>query len=707
MTRVGRACAVSSALLALVLGANSCAGSSGSGGANVPGGSGNSGATGAAGASGGSAGETGVGGPPLTGGSAGGGSAGATGTAGAGTAGAVVVGPGTDGGDTDAGGAGVTGAAGSAAGTAGATGTAGAFGGGCAVTVTLVEKGQTGGPLIAGPSAVGELSASVIGFSGTPKWTWVIQLVAGGLSTDVTATATNDSGSTAEIPLQTPGTLEVQALIEGAPTCDRPTPFPFQISPPPTPSYLFRVTPPSASRLPISESVLLASAVGGAHPINLGAGSPSDVVSLAPVDARGVPLPSFVRVTSPSFTFDLEAYTGTSAFIAPLSPDLTYNVLIVPDGDVAPMRVSGNAAALQMLIGPMAAGPTIMPGLSVTGTALDAHGAPVVGTRVLLRNGDVPSTVGVAGPDGRFSLSARDGTLSAEIVPPDGSGLPTAHVPTGIVLLAQETNLALTMTWAAGSSGDLSVTVRAGVGGALVEGARVRADLAGDFVSVGTLTVDAPGILADAQLSASGTAEADGVTDAQGVAHLGELPAGSYHITVAPPDGSANAVTMSDVVVPAAGLTAEIPLALPVAVTGTLTPVGPTTGATVTAIDQGVLASSALATATVGADGSYALMLSPGRSYELLVAPPPGQSLGAGVLSTVTVGPNGGSNDFAVPAGVAWSGVVTGAGRPVAGALVQVFCSASACIDGSIAVAQGMTGDDGSLSLVLPTLPTQ
>ena len=705
MIRVDRARSTASTLLALIVCAGGCAGSS-AGGANVPGGSGNSGATGAAGASGGSAGETGVGGPPLTGGSAGAGSAGATGTAGAGTGGAA---PSPDGGPVD----------GASDAEVVVDGAAGTSGGGCTVKVTLVEKGQTGGPLIAGPAAVGELNASVVGYAGAAKWTWSIQLVAarptslypspvdGSLSTDVTATATNDSGSTAEIPLQTPGTLEVQALIEGAPMCDRPTPFSFQVNPTPTPSYLFRVTPPSASRLPIIESVLLASAIGGAHTIDLGSGSASNIVSLAPVDERGFSLPSFIRVTSPSLTFDLEAYTGTAAFIAPLAPGLTYDVLVVPDGDLAPLRVTGTPAALQMLIGPMAAGPTIMPGLIVTGTALDAQGAPVVGTRVLLRNGDVPSTVGVTGADGRFNLSARDGSLSAEIVPPDGSGLPTAHIPAGIVLVAQESNLSLTMRWTDVSSGDLSVTVRAGTGGALVGGARVRADIAGDFVSVGTLTVDAPGVVADASLSASGTAEADGVTDAQGVAHLGQLPQGSYHITVSPPDGSMNAVTTSDVVLPATGLMAEIPLALPVAVTGTLTPVGPTTGATVTALDQGLLASSMLSRATVGADGSYSLMLSPGRTYELLVAPAVGQKLGAGVVSTVTPGPNGGSLDVAVPAGVSWSGTVTGAGRPVAGALVQVFCAPPSCIDGSIAVAQGMTGDDGSLSLVLPTLPTQ
>jgi hypothetical protein len=691
MTRVSPIFAAHLSLLALLFCAVGCAGSS-SGGSPNPGGAGSAANSGGAGqiATGGSSGASGDAG-------ASGGSAGATGTAG----GQVIGDAGAD-----AGGAGTSGAAG-AAGTAGTTGGAGS--GSCTVKVSLTPKGQSSA-LIAGPSAVGELTASVAGYSGTARWTWIVELVtsaptasdAGG-ELDVMATTTSDTGSTAEIPLQMPGTIEVQALIEGAPMCNRPTPFSFQVLAPPTPSYVFRVTPPSGSRLPTSERVLLASAVDGAHTIDLGAGSANDVVVLSPVDERGFPLPSFVRLTSPSVTFDLEAYTGTAAFIVPLAPDLTYDALVVPDGAVAPLRVTGDPVTLQMMLGPTA---TVSPGLAVTGTALDANGKPVVGARVLLRNGEVPSTVGVTGVDGQFSLSARDGTLSAEIVPPDGSGLPTAEVPAGIVLLAQEMDLALTMTWSALSAGNLSVTVRAGAGGAPVVGARVRADLAGDFVSVGTLTVEAPGGLSDAQLTASGSAEADGVTDAQGVAHLGLLPTGSYRVTVAPPDGSSSAVTMSDVILPATGLAAEVPLASLVSLTGTIAPVGATTGATVTALDQGLLAASVSPSATVGPDGTYALTLCPGRTYELLVEPSAGKMLGTSVVTVVTPGASGGSFDVTMPAGVAWSGSVTGAGRPVAGALVQVFCAAPACIDGSIAVAQGTTRADGSLSLVLPTLPS-
>jgi pilus assembly protein FimV len=200
MSGVGRARAAALPWLALIICAGGCASSGGSNANSAsPGGSGTAGASGSAGSSGttgspGSAGDTVIGA-----GSAGAsGTAGATGSAGAGTAGADGMQPGQD--------AGVDGgSAGAMAGTAGTTGGTAGVGGGCNVMVTLSAKGQASGPLVAGPSAVGALTASVVGYSGTAKWTWVIQLVAGGLSTAVTATATNDSGSTAEIPLQTPG----------------------------------------------------------------------------------------------------------------------------------------------------------------------------------------------------------------------------------------------------------------------------------------------------------------------------------------------------------------------------------------------------------------------------------------------------------------------------------------------------------------------
>jgi hypothetical protein len=130
-----------------------------------------------------------------------------------------------------------------------------------------------------------------------------------------------------------------------------------------------------------------------------------------------------------------------------------------------------------------------------------------------------------------------------------------------------------------------------------------------------------------------------------------------------------------------------------------------TTGTKVTAIDRGLLAAATFPTATVAANGSYALALAPGRSYELLVEPAAGQPLGRSVVAIVP--PGGAARTDTAPAALTWPGVVTGAGRPVAGALVQVFCAAPStwCLDSTLTVAQGTTRADGTLTLVLPKPP--
>jgi hypothetical protein len=124
----------------------------------------------------------------------------------------------------------------------------------------------------------------------------------------------------------------------------------------------------------------------------------------------------------------------------------------------------------------------------------------------------------------------------------------------------------------------------------------------------------------------------------------------------------------------------------------------------VTAIDHGALAASTLPTATVGADGSYALTLAAGRTYELLVEPVPGRGLARDVVAVVKPGATAAPAAVTVPPALTWSAVVTGAGRPVAGALVQVYCAAPAatCFEPNLVLAQGVTAADGTATLLVP-----
>jgi hypothetical protein len=644
--------------------------------------------------------QTGTGGSTVSGvptGSGGAGGSFATGAAGASSGG-------TAGGTGTAGSTGTTGTAG----TAGPDGGASDAGAACSVTIkpylpdpanpgAFVEASFVNTHFEAGPSAMLRLVASVEGYRGASlavKWNWIVEMAPASLVPDLW-THVDDAGTTIDVSIAEKGTYSLQALIEGAPTCDS-APTLVKVDAPQTPSFLFRVTPPSASQLPAREiSVKPKEITGAPQALDLGAADATQVVSIAPLDARGFPIPSYIRITSPSFGFDVEGYTAQGALITPLATALTYNVLIVPDGAMAPLLVSGPSSLFSGKMAPLG------PGATVTGTMRDGNGQAVAGARVILTAGQRPSTVGVSGADGSFALATREGTLSADIVPPVGSGLPSAHVSAGIVLPSVATALDLSMVWAKVPAAPLTVTVSGG--GTLVAGARVRADLAGTLSAAATLTVHGGG---DTHLPATGTAHAAGVTDAQGVAHLGLLPTGMYHLIVAPPEDVASvAITLADVALPGAGASPQISLAAPVTLSGTLQPRVLTTGAKVTAIDRGLLAAVRLPTATVSADGTYALSLAPGRSYELLVEPAAGQSLGRGVLAIVP--PGGGARTDVVPAALDWAGSVTGAGRSVAGALVQVFCAAPAswCLDSTLAVAQGTTRADGTLTLVLPRPP--
>jgi hypothetical protein len=573
----------------------------------------------------------------------------------------------------------------------------------CIVTITPLVPSSLS-DLQAGQ--VLRLQATVSGYEGAdggaPRWDWSVTMSSAGALAAQNISPMGDSGATIDVTLGAAGMYQVEARIEGAPACDR-EPLVLHVKPAQTPAYLFRVTPPAASQLPVRELVVPATFVGeGPQTLDLGDVRSSEVVSLSPVDARGFSVPSYMRITSPSFTFDIEGHTGRGALVTPLAIALVYDVLIVPDdAGLAPLIVSGtpDAVAAKMAIGA---------GITVTGALRDGGGNAVAGGRVVLRSGPRPSTVGVSGADGAFALSTRDGVLSADLYPPDGSGLPEAHVDgaPGVLLLPGMTTLDLAMDWGKVSASTLDVTVTAPAEGTPpVAGARVRAELAAVLPNVGTLHVHGP---TAADLTATGTAQAEATTDAQGVAHLGLLPRGMYHVVVAPPDGAPGAaITVKDVSLGATSGALAVPLAVPLTFTGALTPEKAAAGAKITAIDRGLLAAVTVPTATAGPDGRYTLALAAGRSYELLVEPNPALGLARGVVDVVEPATGDGPHVEPVPPALIWKGAITSAGHAVGGALVQAYCgpTMSLCLDQTMAVAQAVTAPDGSLTLALPGPP--
>jgi hypothetical protein len=671
--------------LACALGAIGCSLGSNGGGPESPGGSG-TGSPGSTGTGSGEAGAIGV----ITGAGGEMGAAGSsisTGAGGTGIVGTTPVGTGTGG---------QSGPADASASDAGAS-DAGASdaGGGCNVFLLPLIPGSFSG-LQAGPLSLLRVRAQVSGHAGVPAWIWLVRLAGGQSLADINFTPVDSAGDTIDIKLEAPGRYEIEARIDGAPECDR-SPVLVTVDPPQTPSFLFRVTPPAGSRLPMRDSTLAASDVAGAsHTIDLGAGGAA-VVSLLPTDPRGFPLPSYVVLTSGASALDVQAYTSTGPLVASLVPNQLYDVLVVPDGGWAPLLVTG----LPDVIG-QSQSLAITAGASIAGTARDGNGKAVANARVILRDGLLPSTVGVTDGAGAFGVSVRAGTFAAVITPPASAGLYEAHVASSPGIPVGVSALSLDMTWAAVASATLTMTVRAADGSPAV-GAAVRVESSAEVASVGTLGVHA-GASDVVELAATGTARADALTNGSGVASLGPLPAGPYHVVVAPAAGSSAAITELDVTLPSTGLARDVALASTVTQPGTLEPAAHAAGAMITAIDEGALPPVTLASAIANAAGAYALTLSPARTYELLVTPVPGSGLASSVLAVFSPGATPAVRSDTIPGGLSWRGSVTGGGRPVTGAVVQVFCvgPSASCLDPTIAVAQGTTAPDGTLTLVLP-----
>jgi hypothetical protein len=665
-------------------------GAADSGGAGTSGTAGIYGATGSAGtgnSGSGSAGtSTGTGGAFGTG-SAGTGSMQGTGGAGGGASGS-----------TGSGASGTTGSGGSAIPQDGGAVDSST---GCFITVDPPPSALN---LEAGPTATLSLQASVSGYAGgpdggPPSWTWTANMAARGAVSSVGTTSTDPSGASVEVSIATAGIYQVQAFIADAPTCVS-QPYVYLVSPPATPTYRFRVMPPSDSQLPMRE-VVVSTPFSGSQAIALD-DVPASVVTLSPVDVHGFAAPSYLRITSPSFSFMLEGDTRQGPFMAPLETPLSYEVLIVPDDTgLAPLLVSGLPSSLLTQM-------AVTPGATVTGVARDGGGNPIAGAQVILTAGDRPSTIGVTDAGGGFSLLTREGPMAADIMAPAGSGLPDAHVAAspGVMLLEGMASLDVAMDYANLPSGPLTVSVTGpGPGASPVAGAHVRVDLATPILNAGALTVLGP---TGTVLPATGTAHADALTDAQGLADLGLLPAGMYHAIVAPPDGMAGAaITLADVVVSSSAATVPVALAPPTTLSGTLMPAA-AAGAKLTAIDRGLLAAVNLPTAIAAADGTYALTLAAGRTYELLVEPKPGLALARSVVAVVTATVGGPARVDVVPAALPWTGKVTDMGIGVAGAIVEAYCAepAATCLDSTLAVAQATTAADGSLTLALPTAAT-
>jgi len=479
--------------------------------------------------------------------------------------------------------------------------------------------------------------------------------------------------------------------------------------------YRLRVLPPSTSAngaVPYEVDLkVVAGSLQNTKDVDFNTGTPVSIdPSTGPETPLAVAIPSTIRIQSSSSTWiTYGRSTNQAPFRTVLDTLLEYQVLVVPDPPISADRplpayllnratsdnvrvdaqfLRTNANPLPIPLGLTVAGHLMTPDGPALGATLAMRSyqpSPTVGQTDLLY-----STVGQAADDGSYSLNVNPGgMLSIVVAPPEGSPLPMASIDQGINLAGTATVLpALDFRWLVLPTTDLHVTVAFPGGQVTVEPVRVHLEsTTGGFPKVGILSVAASpeGNGEDAwSTECGGMVRRDGETDASGQVAFPSLPTGLYRLTLVPPaslPGSGITTMMIDTSNAEDSVALTIPLAPKIAVIGRLLDArnnGTNTaaGATVVATDLGHDVVPNVVSTTVAADGTYLLVLDPGRTYRLVAQPMAGQGQPSYVpLYGVSTGNmNMQLDDQHIPEGVQVHGHVTYAGSSVPGAIVQAFC---------------------------------
>jgi hypothetical protein len=530
----------------------------------------------------------------------------------------------------------------------------------------------------------------------------------------IKTTTIDSAGAIVEFPVVAVGRYQVSARIDGQMSCSAGLLNIQTVVPGPT-VYALRV---SASDFPVQDTsvMLAASDPQKAVTVQLQAWVAADLTPKRS-DMGGEPLASYVRITNPTSGLSVEADSTRGSVMTPVLPGQTYDVLIIPVESYAPNLLNGPPSQWPRPL-------QLDQGVPVNATTLDGGGNAVVGAKMVLRRGTLPSTLGVSNGVGVATLWARAGTraMALYIVPPIGSGLPGAAVgagddPTtdpGIVLDSSAASLNLSMKWDRVTSAALTIHVLAPGGAATGAGARVQVTSKAPTGPVGTLTAQPAGGT-PVTLRATGNTDIEVVTDATGTAAFTALPIGAYTMMIIPapstgtPTASSLAITTTTVTLAAGGLTRNVTLSTKSTLNGTLLPLSDSPGTQVIAIDHSVTAQGAVVSTTVAADGTYQLFVDPGRSYELLAQPLPGSARGRAVLSTGVSDATPTIAAATLPIAHPVHGTITGStSSSIGGTLVQVFCAAtsSRCLDATFPLAETVARADGSFDLLLPDPPS-
>ncbi len=562
--------------------------------------------------------------------------------------------------------------------------------------------------LPAGPAAFVRIRGQIIGAPRpeAPAWNWQASFQGQTLAVD---DPESDDPALIRLPLERAGVYNLSVSV--APGCEGTAMATAVLRDQRQSFFILRLVPPPSSGLPPQDipEEMLAGTPKQAD-IRLAAGHDVSIIprNAASPFAPTLLAPSFVRIFSNVTSFEREgAATGPSGFKTRLGSGL-YNILIVPqDVALAPLLVRDVAATS---LGAFTI--NITSGARVQGT-VTVDGNPLADARLVLRQQDQPSTLGITLASGAFSLRARPGSHSLRIVGPATSVLPVVQVeaPNGIVI-ASEADVQMQVAYDPLPQANLKLKVMRPGGSEAAAGTVVQIQ-SETLESVATLTMSpaAPRTLA-------GRVEFKAVANAQGDVTLPALPRARYQVILRPPGDRpwpAAYQTPLAVDLRTGDQNVTVNLAAAVSVAGklVLTQESPA-GLRVAAIEDTTDPGAEEALAAVAADGSFTLSLSPQTTYRLRVAPPLGRLVPQVVFGSIRTETSNMTLPPLppLPPALRFSGrVFNNNNVPLPETVLQAFCTNNTqdCIDASkpnvglaIPISEAVAGPDGSFVLVLP-----
>jgi hypothetical protein len=539
----------------------------------------------------------------------------------------------------------------------------------------------------------------------TAAVTWVWTATYGdGVGSDVPVTARDPQATEVELPIEKPGRYQITASAAMQTTACSVTALAFataadqrlghfrvRIAPPPGPFPVQEVPVQAMAGVPVMQTVTV---------------QKGQTVTFQPQDELGTRgIASYVRVNQLGTSLAVEGHTGQADFKPSLLAVFSYDVLFVPDDDIAPFVALGlTPAALNVL------SQKLSPGGAVTGTLHDAAGAPLIDGRVILRAGALTSTVGKSTAAGDFALRVRAGQFAVTASPDPATGLPelSLSADAGITVADVASAGTVEVKWAPASPVAVSLLVRAADGVNAAAGARASLERTTSMAGAGSLVFTPPGG-APATHMMSGSVRLNGQAGTDGSVSFPRVPPGSYHLVVTPADTDrASALTAALLQVPASGVSGQpLRLSAKVKLRGTLLPTPASTGARVYATPREPDPPRPVASATVAVDGSYELDVDPQRSYVVWTDPAAGSTLARSQLAIVDAGAGDVLvPDRTVPRALSFKGTLVGeaAGSKIAGAVIQIFCdvAAASCLDPTITLGEGVSDRNGGFTLSLP-----